>query len=354
MKKYNIPGWQSWSPYKTPFFKFPSYLYSPHGVDHWLIEKKNNQKQSIKGWCSWYAYGENINEEKILQNAIKIKDFFSNSNEKYVLIDDGWTKCGDWKISSATKLPKGMKNLSQKIKNMGLKPGLWIAPFWVDPKSNFANKHPEWIVKTKRFVEGFPILPFSIPFFKFIYIVDMENPKVISYLKSCIKVIVEDWGFELIKLDFLNSIYFNPKYKSPEVPDKILNEFLTWIRKTYPSVYTIGCGCPLGPAAGAVDAMRISADIVNPYLQNIWPINIFFNSRRLSLLERNLKYRKHFSKIWHIDPDVLVSSKSNGFSMKQVDKLYKLITRAKGVFFLGDDLTKIGFDDWNKHKFQMP
>ena len=91
--------------------RLPSYLYSPHGINHWLIEKQESPKKPIKGWCSWYAYGENISEEKILLNAIKINDFFSGSDKKYTLVDDGWTKCGDWKTYSSKRFPKGMKNL---------------------------------------------------------------------------------------------------------------------------------------------------------------------------------------------------------------------------------------------------
>jgi len=280
--------------------------------------------------CLWIQYFR----KKIIDNAKRLKD-------GYVLIDDGWTKHGDWETQYTNKFPGGMKYLAKEIKSLGFKPGLWIAPFFVNPKSFLAHEHEDWLIKDKhKYIEGFNVLPFTLPFVRFRYVLDPENPKVMRYIKDCIINIVENWGFELLKLDFLYTIYFNPRYKDTKIPDQILREFLTFIKKRYPSVYTIGCGCPLGPAAGLVDAMRISGDITTPQLNNIWPINKIVNSQKLKLLENNLQYRTGFEKVWNIDPDVFIAGKETGFSQKQAQKLYQLIKSTQGLFFLGDNLTK--------------
>lgn len=333
-KKIIIPGWQSWTPTKKPFIRRQG-DFSPHGIDSWKLEPSENLKKPVKGWCSWSAFGQNISEKKISDNAEKLK-------EGYVLIDDGWTLQGDWKDTNPKKFPNGMKFLATKIKSLGLKPGLHLAPFIADPKSKLAKTHPDYFVKVgRKNIEGFNLFPFKVPFVRLRYVLDMEKPEVYKYIQGCVENIVENWGFELLKLDFLYAIYFNPKYKDPVIPDQILKNFLNLIKKKYPKVYTIGCGCPLGPAAGLVDAMRISNDITSPQLNGLWPINKIINSQKLRQLENNLSSRKGFEKIWNIDPDVFIQGKETGFSQKQIQKLCKLIKSSKGLFFLGDDLTKV-------------
>lgn len=337
----SIKGWQSWSPCKKTLFKIPNYFYSPHKTHEWELNPTLRPKKPIKGWCSWYAFGSDINEDKILTNAKELTKYFPEDNKKYVIIDDGWAKIGDWDTSDADKFPNGMKSVADKIKSLGLKPGLWIAPFWADPRSNLAKNHPEYFVRDgNSFAEGFPLTSFKIPYFNFRLILDLENPNANRMIKNHIKNIIENWGYELLKLDFLYTPYFNPKYKDTKIPDKILVDFLSFIKKNYPDVYTIGCGCPLGPAAGLTDAMRVSSDIINPKLDNFWPINAIFNKSRIRQLENNLEERKGFSKIWNVDPDVFVSRKSTGLSKKDIKGLYKLDITANGLFILGDDLTK--------------
>jgi alpha-galactosidase len=342
MNLIKLKGWQSWTPCIKQLFQFRRPCdYSPQGISTWNLITTTSLKKPTKGWCSWYAYGFNISERKILDNALKLKSFWPDEN-KYVLIDGGWTIDGDWESSDPNKFPHGMKFMSDEIARLNLKPGIWISPFLADPNSDLVQKHPDYFIKQNdKFVNGFRLFPFPIPFVSQKYILDLEKPETLAYLEACLHKIIVDWKYKLIKLDFLYAIYFNPKYKNDTTtPDRFLREFLSYIKRTYPGVYTIGCGCPLGPAAGLVDAMRISNDIISPQLDNIWPLNSIINSQKLSQLENNLKYRKNFSKIWNIDPDVFVARESTGFSKSQTKKLYSLIKDAKGLFFLGDDLTK--------------
>jgi alpha-galactosidase len=340
-KKLIISGWQSWTPCKIQSLQISRPCdFSPQKVKSWNLVPASRLKKPVKGWCSWYAYGFNISEKKIIDNAICLKKLWPGE-DKYVLIDGGWTKDGDWENADTVKFPKGMKYMATQIKKIGLRPGIWISPFLADPNSEIVNKHPEYFIKKDgQFINGFNLFPFQFPFINQKYILDLEKPEVLAYLRECIHKIIVDWGYELLKLDFLYAIYFNPKYKTPDIPDQILTDFLTYIKRTYPNIYTIGCGCPLGPAAGLTDAMRISNDITTPQLDNLWPINSIVNSQKLHQLEQNLKYRKDFSKIWNIDPDVFVGRKSSGLSNNQIKKLYSLIENSKGLFFLGDDLTK--------------
>ena len=86
-----------------------------------------------------------------------IDDAASMGLEMFVL-DDGWfgnkyprnsdnAALGDWQVNAA-KLPEGIDHIAQYAHSKGLKFGIWIEPEMVNPKSELAEKHPEWVVQS--------------------------------------------------------------------------------------------------------------------------------------------------------------------------------------------------------------
>lgn len=342
-------GWQSWSyagkrtHHKRDHAPLSSTLSFP---------KTHTQRTHAPGtgWCSWYGFGTHISERTILSHA----EFIAKRALplKYLLIDDGWAAAwGDWTAADTKKFPRGMKYVAQKITSYGLEPGLWIAPFLVEPHAKIFQNHPTWFIRTAQgsLVEGtkFSILDRFLPHRR--WILDMSKSQVQTYMKTAIRRIVEQWGFTYLKLDFLYAQHFHPAFHSSEQPDTLLQDFLLWIKTTYPHVYLSACGCPLVPAAGIVDAMRISADIAAPQLHHIWPLNNLFGRYALKQLQHNLGRRTHTRKYWHIDPDVFLCHPKHGFSHKQITILRTLITQAKGLVFLGDNLLELTEQHFTQH-----
>lgn len=77
--------------------------------------------------------------------------------EMFVL-DDGWfgnkyprnsdnAGLGDWQTNTK-KLPRGLDYLIDHANSVGLDFGIWIEPEMVNPASELAEKHPEWIVQS--------------------------------------------------------------------------------------------------------------------------------------------------------------------------------------------------------------
>lgn len=340
-------GWQSWSwGNPTKLIKIPTRNYSPIKIDISKIivdrEAAIHLKPAIKGWCSWYAFGSDIDEQKILNHC----DWF-NSNKKlkkfdHILVDDGWESAwGDWLGCDLAKFPSGLKNLSLKILEKGFKPGIWCAPFLVDPKSKFAREHPNWLVKKgKHFVDGRRITPFDRLFSYKRYILDVKNNEVCDYLDQVLDYLLVDCAFKAIKLDFLYGIYFSPELSVYEA-DQFLKSFLLKIRNKYPDVYTIGCGCPLIPAVGVVDSMRIGPDINVPALQNNVFLKRFSNRFSYKRAINNLKARTWTKKLWNCDPDVFLCSDKLCLSDKEITVLRDLIKELGGNVFLGDDMAAL-------------
>jgi alpha-galactosidase len=71
--------------------------------------------------------------------------------ERFVL-DDGWFKgrandragLGDWVVDTK-KFPNGLSPLIAHVRSLGLEFGLWVEPEMVNPDSDLARAHPDWI-----------------------------------------------------------------------------------------------------------------------------------------------------------------------------------------------------------------
>jgi alpha-galactosidase len=86
-----------------------------------------------------------------------IDDAASMGLEMFVL-DDGWfakdyprngddAGLGDWEVNTA-KIPEGIDFVASYAHDKGLKFGIWIEPEMVNPQSNLAHAHPDWVVQS--------------------------------------------------------------------------------------------------------------------------------------------------------------------------------------------------------------
>ena len=96
-------------------------------------------------------------DAKVLKQMID--DAASMGLEMFVL-DDGWfgnkyprnaanAGLGDWQVNQK-KLPAGIDDIASYAHRKGLKFGIWIEPEMVNPKSELAEKHPDWIVRPPK------------------------------------------------------------------------------------------------------------------------------------------------------------------------------------------------------------
>lgn len=105
---------------------------------------------------SWEGAAFRFNA-KILTDMID--DAAAMGLEMFVL-DDGWfgnkyprnndkAGLGDWEVNRE-KLPEGIDYIASYAHDKGLKFGIWIEPEMVNPKSELAEKHPDWIVRAPK------------------------------------------------------------------------------------------------------------------------------------------------------------------------------------------------------------
>jgi alpha-galactosidase len=98
---------------------------------------------------NWEATYFDFNTEKIESIAVDAKKL---GIELFVL-DDGWfgkrdddnSSLGDW-IVDKRKLPEGLKELGDKVNNIGMDFGLWFEPEMISIDSDLYRKHPDWCI----------------------------------------------------------------------------------------------------------------------------------------------------------------------------------------------------------------
>jgi alpha-galactosidase len=225
----------------------------------------------IGGYESWYNRYTRINEKLLLadleallttDNLIKLR-YVDRKKPAVFQIDDGWERAvGDWEIDTG-RFPRGLRPLAEKIKEAGLTPGLWLAPFLVTRKARIFREKPQWLLRDER---GGPVKAGWNPNWDGVYYcLDISLPGVLEYLRLVLDRVIDQWGFRYIKLDFLYAGFLPGLHAVPlsaavhyERACAVLTE-----RKKAASgeaLSYLGCGLPLGPSFRYFPLSRIGAD----------------------------------------------------------------------------------------------
>ncbi|MEA2066387.1 MAG: glycoside hydrolase family 36 protein [Thermotogota bacterium] len=253
------------------------------------------------GWCSWYQYFTEIDFNKLMKDIEKISSVKSSNSLPYTLIqlDDGYEKdIGDW-LETNDKFPD-LSEISENIVNKGLKAGIWVAPFSISETSSIFKEHKDWLVKDFL---GKPKLCYR-NWNKKIYALDTTHPGATKYLKNLFSKLREV-RFSYLKIDFLFAGAMPGKrYNENVTPVEAYREGMKII-KSYAGedTFILGCGAPLLPSVGFVDAMRIGSDTAPIWNGDVPDIGI--PSAKFSIRNAITRYFMH-KRLWLNDPDTLI------------------------------------------------
>ena len=293
--------------------------------------------KKIKGYTSWYNYYQNINEKIILRDL----DAISKKTDKVntFQIDDGYqTSVGDWLSINKTKFPNGMKPIVEKIHAKGWQAGLWLAPFGAQKGSKLASEHSDWLVKGKN---GKPIMVGAN--WGGFYAIDIDNTDARAYIKNVFDTVLNDWGFDLVKLDFLYATAVVPLHNKTR--GQLAYESIDFLRECVGNKQILGCGVQQMPCFGKVEYMRIGAD-----MDLGWKHKFFRNLTHREDVStpnaiHNSVYRRCLNnRAFLCDPDVFLLRRSNiKFTFEQQKVLAKFIKLFGSVLFMSDNVDE--YDD---------
>jgi alpha-galactosidase len=201
-------------------------------------------------WCSWYHYFLDVTEADIDENLAGFAR--RDLPVDVVQVDDGWQAAvGDW-LELSPRF-SSLHDLAARIRDSGRRAGIWVAPFTVAEHSRLAVDHPEWLLHDGGVNWGGRLAG-----------LDLTHPDVRDYLGRVFRGLREH-GFDYFKLDFLYTGALQGRRHADVSDLEAYRSGLRLVREAVgPDAYLLGCGAPILPSIGLIDAMRVSPDTFHP------------------------------------------------------------------------------------------
>ncbi len=213
-------------------------------------------KEKIYGGNNWYyAYGDSCYEQIISDARLQADLARGIDNPPFEVVDDCWSLNdteGPWYPNEKFG---DMKRLASKIKEMGVRPGIWLRPL---------HNKDEAITSEMRIERDGERL-----------YLDPTHPDTKAYLRADIERIKE-WGYELIKHDFSTVDLFGDYgasltatitnitgwhfYDKTKTNAEIVLDFYKLLRDAAGEMLIIGCNTVSHLGAGIFELARTGDD----------------------------------------------------------------------------------------------
>ncbi len=206
------------------------------------------------GWNSWGEYYSDINEAIILENLEFAARHFMPFGMSYFQIDSGYSPYwGDWE-ADPKRFPHGMKWMADRIREHGMRPGIWISPFEADINSEIFQEHPDWFLPAGGLRQKLLIG-------EELRVLDLSRPEVKSHIRSLIRKYTKEWGYQWLKVDFAYHFLMHERAGdgSRTVPEYYYEGMKIIREEAGPDVFVLGVGVT-GFNYGNVNGMRITLD----------------------------------------------------------------------------------------------
>ncbi len=185
------------------------------------------------------------------------------------------------------------------------------------------------------------------------YTIDIYNPDARAYIKKVFDVVLNEWGFDMVKLDFLYSQCIEPR--NGKTRGEIMCDGVDLLREACGDKWILGCGVPIGACMGIFDACRISCDASKNWkfkIEKGLAINDLVSSIRINCENPssqnaiiNTVFRNHLDgRAFCNDPDVFFLRDVNiNYTMEQKLLHGKINSVCGNVLFVSDNAGD--FDD---------
>lgn len=319
-------------------------------LESWLSHAgiKPRPARPLIGFTSWYRHYADISApalEHDLAGLVQVLEGCDTAGADVAFqIDDGYAKVGDWLDIDTGKFPEGLASFAAKVSEQGFIPGLWLAPFLCERGSRLFSEHPEWLLRDERFG-----LVATGGNWSGAVALDTQNPEVRAYITHTLQTVVRDWGFKLLKLDFLFAACMLPHAGLNRA--QLMVDGLELIRTAVgEDVALLLCGVPLAPAFGRCEYCRIGCDVGldwddAAYMRLLHRERV---STRLSLADT--RGRAHLDGlVFGNDPDVFFLRDDVRLSTQQKDLLMNTAAASGSVLLTSDDMG--AWDDFQRERY---
>ena len=144
---------------------------TPEMIYTWSGEGAGRASRNLHRWARKYSVYDGGRVNPTLLNSwegayftfttetlLRMMDDAAGMGLEMFVLDDGWfgnkfprngdnAGLGDWE-PNVSKLPEGIDYLASYAHGKGLKFGIWIEPEMVNPQSELAQAHPDWVIQS--------------------------------------------------------------------------------------------------------------------------------------------------------------------------------------------------------------
>ncbi len=217
--------------------------------------------EPIVGWCSWFAYFQDVTEQDIKKTADVMAEVLAPYGYAYLQMDDGYQRgegLPDLWLQPNEKFPDGLDHLAEYIKKRGLKPGIWTNVAF--DQEDFAEKNKEFFVldDAGQVAHG-----------NWIDIsVDGSNEKAVGQIIRPVYRGLKEMGWEYFKVDALRHLRYEgynsfPGYFRKKGVDRVeaYRRLVQAIREEIGREhFMLGCWGIRPELIGIIDGCRIGTD----------------------------------------------------------------------------------------------
>ena len=344
----------------NPFEGLENYATKVKQYQNIVLWHEREGKRIPNGWNSWSGsggtggYGTDINEDLMIANLDFMAEQFKDWGIDWFQIDDGYEPTyGDWTWRE-DRFPKGPRWMSDRIRERGLKPGLWMSPLALHHDSQTVADHPDWVAE-KSEVGTF----FSMDYTLF----DLTNPEVQNWIRNIFRTFRQDWNFDWLKMDFAYHALFTIGGVDPsKTREEMYRNAVKIIREEIgDDTFFLAVGV-MGIHFGLVDADRITLDSAPIW---DWPSEIsdtdILSQQGLKPTVRTSARRYYLhNRIWINHPDLIIF-RSNPrdeswprVTLEEAQAFCTYVGFSGGIVKIGDRLLDMTADHINSVRKLLP
>ena len=271
------------------------------------------------GWSSWSCYFDEVTEADVAGN-VEAADRLG-LDIGIVQVDDGWQAAvGDWLDVSARF--GSLAATADRIGASGRDAGVWTAPFLVHEHSRLARGRPGWLVGGADAGENWGGR---------LLVLDVTHPHAAEHLANVYRRL-DELGFRFHKLDFLYAGALPGRRHGDVDPLDAYRAGLELIRDAAGGATLLGCGAPLLPSVGLVDAMRVGPDVIGREWHGAAGLASLAKARAIVAARAWMHGR-----LWTNDPDHLLARPG----LPGRDPWCGFVADLGGLVFSGDRLAEL-------------
>ena len=192
---------------------------------YWNEKKPHSLPIVYNTWMSHFDYIDFDNLVSQLERAKMLGcEYFTVDAGWFGKTQLWWDVVGDWKESKESAMKGRLSEFADRVREKGLKFGLWFEIERANPKCENVKSHPEYYL-----TEGEHCF------------VDFANKDACDFIYDILKSNIDKYGVEFIKFDLNGPLYYDKARCSFIKYYEGYNYFLSRIKKDYPNLHLECC-----------------------------------------------------------------------------------------------------------------